>query len=133
MRSRLIVLICSLAPSAFCADAKVDFIREVQPLFQQKCIVCHGAKQHVAGLRLDDRDSAKRVIQPGNAAGSKLTNMVKGPPGKIMPPVGQKLPPKKTPPPARWIDQGPAWPATASTARHWAWEPIQHPAAPAVR
>jgi len=133
MRLRFALIVLSLAPIAFGADAKVDFAREVQPLFQQKCVVCHGAKQHVAGLRLDDRDSARRVIQPGNAATSKLIVMVKGASGKLMPPVGAKLTDEQIAILTRWIDQGANWPASAGAARHWAWEPIQHPAAPAVK
>ncbi|MDE3199098.1 MAG: hypothetical protein KGN84_22300, partial [Acidobacteriota bacterium] len=62
------ILALALAASAFAAGSNVDFARDVQPIFEQRCTVCHGAKQHLSGLRLDDRDSAKRVIQAGNAA-----------------------------------------------------------------
>jgi cytochrome c553 len=133
MRFRFALIFLSLSVSAFCADAKVDFAREVQPIFQQKCVVCHGTKQHLSGLRLDDRDSAKRVIQPGNANSSKLIDMVKGSSGKLMPPVGAKLTDVQVATLSRWINEGASWPASASAARHWAWEPVQHPAAPAVK
>ena len=76
MRLWHLLLFSAIAVSASGADAKVNFAREIQPIFQQKCTVCHGAKQHIAGLRLDDRDSAKRVIQAGHASDSKLIEMV---------------------------------------------------------
>jgi len=125
-----LLLACSVLP-AFAAN--VDFTREVLPILQQKCVVCHGPKQHFAGLRLDDRDSAKRVIQAGHAAQSKIIDMVKGASGKVMPPSGAKLTEAQIALVSRWIDEGANWPASASVARHWAWEPIQHPAAPVVK
>ena len=103
--------------------AEVDFARDVQPIFQQRCTVCHGPKQHLSGLRLDDRDSAKRVIQPGHGADSRLIKMLQ----TTMPPVGAKLTPDQIATLTRWIDEGAKWPAAASASRHWAWEPIQHP------
>ena len=122
----------TIALPALCADAKVDFVREVQPIFQQKCLLCHGAKQQLAGLRLDDRDSARRVIQAGQAAGSKLIAMVTGASGKVMPPMGAKLTDAQLDTLTRWINQGAIWPANTAT-KHWAWEPVQHPTAPPVK
>jgi hypothetical protein len=128
---RLPILLAFVVP-AFCAN--VDFVRDVQPILQQKCVVCHGPKQQLSGLRLDDRDSAKRVIQAGHSADSKLIAMVMGATGKVMPPVGAKLTEEQIALLARWIDQGATWPASVgSNARHWAWEPIGHPVPPAVK
>src|SRR6266446_1316438 len=57
--------------------AKVDFRRDVQPIFKQFCIECHGPSQQMHGFRLDRRRDAMRggtiaVIAPGNSAGSRL-------------------------------------------------------------
>ncbi len=125
-----ILLLCLVIPAS---GAGVDFTREVLPIFQQKCVVCHGSKQHLSGLRLDDRDSAKRVLSAGHSQQSRLIEMVKGSTGKVMPPAGAKLTDAQIELLSRWIDEGAHWPASASAARHWAWEPIQHPAAPAVK
>jgi mono/diheme cytochrome c family protein len=111
---------------ALAADAPVDFARDVQPIFEQRCAVCHGPKQHLSGLRLDDRDSANRVIKAGHAAESRLIEMVKGTSGKVMPPVGARLSDAQIGILSRWIDQGANWPASASAARHWAWEPVKN-------
>jgi len=137
MRSFTVSAFFLTALSAFAADAsqKVEFARDVQPIFAQRCVVCHGPKQHLSGLRLDDRDSAKRVIQPGHSADSRLIQMVRGSSGnsgKVMPPVGNRLSEAQIAVLARWIDEGANWPASASAARHWAWEPIRDPAPPAV-
>ena len=130
-----VVLAFLVALPVLSADtaAKIDFSRDIQPIFQQRCAMCHGAKTHLSGLRLDDRESAKRVIQPGKASDSRLIQMVKGSSGKVMPPVGPKLTEAQVALIAKWIDQGANWPATASAAPHWAWQPITHPAAPAVK
>ncbi|HZL56418.1 MAG TPA: DUF1549 domain-containing protein, partial [Bryobacteraceae bacterium] len=112
----------ALAFPAIAAD--VDFARDVQPIFEQRCAVCHGPKQHLSGLRLDDRDSALRVIRPGHSADSRLIQMIKGSTGKVMPPVGAKLTDGQIATLTRWIDEGARWPASSSAARHWAWEPV---------
>ena len=57
------------------APGKVDFRRDVQPIFKQFCIECHGPSQQQHGFRLDRRRDALRgsigtVIAPGNSAGS---------------------------------------------------------------
>ena len=56
---------------------KIDFRRDIQPLFQEHCIGCHGPSQQMGGMRLDRRSSARGIrggttIGPGNAEGSRL-------------------------------------------------------------
>ena len=59
-------------PSA--AKIQVDFSRDVEPLFREMCSICHGPKQQMGGLRLDDKIAALAggnsgpVIKPGNSA-----------------------------------------------------------------
>src|SRR5687767_6924421 len=52
-------------------SAKVDFTRDVQPLLQKRCHLCHGPQQQMSGLRLDQKEAALRVIQPRNSAASR--------------------------------------------------------------
>ena len=74
--------------------AKVDFARDIQPLFQEQCVGCHGPTQQMNGLRLDRRRDALRgatmglVIKPGNSEGSKLYRMIAHQQGPQMPPSG---------------------------------------------
>jgi cytochrome c553 len=112
MSSRIVLFFFAVSASA----ANVDFAREIQPLLQ-RCVGCHGEKQHIAGLRLDDRDSAKRVLQSGLLIQKVRTTM---------PPVGAKLTEEQIAVLSRWIEQGASWPASATAAKHWAWEPVKH-------
>ena len=72
--------------------ARIDFVRDVQPIFRQHCYGCHGPSAHQAGLRLDRRADAMRggtiaVIGPGTSQGSRLYLRVAGQRGSRMPPT----------------------------------------------
>src|SRR5262252_10829488 len=81
------VAVC-LIPAAVRAQApaKVDFGRDIQPIFQEHCVECHGSSQQMRGLRLDRRRDAlpNRVgangarIVAGNSAKSPLYQRVSG-------------------------------------------------------
>ena len=50
-------------------------------VLQRECIACHGHELQMAGLRLDTRQSAMTVIEPGNSDDSLLVQadeLVKG-------------------------------------------------------
>src|SRR4051794_26381547 len=75
---------------------KVDFSREILPIFSDKCFYCHGpdASHRKAKLRLDEEDNAKKdrdgekVIFPGNSAKSLLVARIKSEdPDEHMPPA----------------------------------------------
>src|SRR5579872_375954 len=111
--------------AAFCATlkaeapAKVDFRRDVQPIFKSNCYGCHGPTQQMNGFRLDRRRDALRggtvaVIGPGNSAGSRLYRRLIGDEfGRRMPPSAP-LKPEQIATIKAWIDQGAAWPDEAS-------------------
>src|ERR1043165_2276357 len=84
---------------------------EVQALFEKRCYLCHGPQQQMSNLRLDQKDSAMRVIQAGNSGASRLIRMVSGAEAKLMPPVGARLTPAEIDVLKAWIDQGVAWSA----------------------
>ncbi len=95
--------------------AGVDFRRDVQPIFQEHCISCHGPSQQMNGLRLDRRGDAMKggtiaVIAPGNSAASRLyLRLVGNRYGAQMPLTGalssDQIAVIKT-----WIDEGAEWP-----------------------
>src|SRR6266849_3072256 len=68
--SLLFVLALPLAAAA----PKIDFDREIRPLFSDKCFACHGPdeKQRQVGLRFDIKEGGSRVIVPGDSAKSRL-------------------------------------------------------------
>ena len=94
---------------------KIDYQRDVQPIFQAHCISCHGPELQMNGLRLDRRADALRGgtqtdIGPGNADGSRLYHRLVGTNfGQQMPP-GRPLGEGEIEIIKRWIDEGAEWP-----------------------
>src|SRR5262245_45353215 len=108
--------IISSVPAAQTPPAKVDFVRDIQPLFRQYCVGCHGPTQQMKGLRLDRRRDAMRggtfpVIGRGNGEASQLYLRISGTRPGIpqMPPTGA-LKPDQIALIKAWIDQGAEWP-----------------------
>jgi ankyrin repeat protein len=99
--------------------ARIDFVRDVQPILTESCIGCHGPAQQMNGFRLDRRRDAMRggtlaVIGPGNSEGSRMYQRLIGNAfGIQMPPAGG-LPAEKIAIIKAWIDQGAHWPDEAS-------------------
>lgn len=115
----------------YAALFSVDFVKDVSPILESRCLGCHGAKMQMAGLRLDSRAALGKVVVPGSSAASKLIAMVEGRGGSPMPPTGSRLGPKEIATFKEWIDSGAAWPGPAtigSAASHWSFRPIvRHP------
>ena len=107
------------APGVPPAVAKVDFVRDVQPILREHCFSCHGPAQQMNGFRLDRRSDALRggtfpVIAPGNSDGSRFYQRLIGTQfGAQMPPTG-RLAPEQIATLKAWIDQGVAWPDAVS-------------------
>ncbi len=95
------------------AAKKVDFAKEVMPLFRQSCIECHGAKKQENGMRLDRRSSVmnlRRRVVPGSSANSRVYHRLVGEEyGPQMPPTGA-LGAEQVAIIKAWIDQGADWP-----------------------
>jgi Protein of unknown function (DUF1553)/Protein of unknown function (DUF1549)/Planctomycete cytochrome C len=123
------------------ATTKIDFARDVAPILESRCFLCHGPQQQSSGLRLDRQaDALKggasgRDIDPGNSAQSRLIRMVAGLDRTAMPPIGPRLTPAQIGILRAWIDQGVDWPAALAVqtkSTHWAFQKITRPAVPAV-
>jgi cytochrome c553 len=113
---------------------KIDFSRDIEPLFRARCSTCHGAQQQMSNLRLDQKSSAMRVLNPGHSAESRLIRMVAGlDPKIVMPPVGARLTPAEIGKLRAWIDQGAMWPEQAEKMPHWSFIKPQRPAVPGVQ
>jgi ankyrin repeat protein len=122
MRSRRAFIPWSLALGQVLhaqAPTKVDFARDVQPIFKTYCIGCHGPSQQMNGLRLDRRRDAMRggtlpVIGPENAGASRLyLRLIGSQYGLQMPPTGA-LSTEQIGIIKAWIDQGAQWPDEVS-------------------
>ena len=126
---------------------KVDFERDVAPVFRDHCVSCHGAAVAQHGLRLDQKAGALAggqsgtVIKPGDSANSKLIQYVSGSGKIVMPPVGPRLSAEQVNLLRVWVDQGANWPDSAAGAEkpakaqstHWAFQAPRHYEPPVVR
>jgi mono/diheme cytochrome c family protein len=139
----------SWAIAARAADATsagvpaVDFARDLQPLFAERCYDCHGEKKQESGMRADSRefllqggDNGPSII-PGKGADSLLVQVLSGVHETVaaMPKKKEKLTAEQIRLVRVWIDQGAVWNAasasqTAATTNHWAFKAPVRPAPP---
>jgi mono/diheme cytochrome c family protein len=139
-----ILALGSARTSAAAADAKVDFAREVLPIFKSSCIECHGAQKQKGGLRLDGRAAAMKggttgvAIVAGKSSDSLLLHRIKGLGDEPrMPEKKPALAEEQIQLIARWIDQGAEWPESAAgeavATTHWSFIKPVRPQMPAVK
>jgi hypothetical protein len=126
------LLLIALCAAATAIGAAPDFARDVQPIFQKRCYGCHSAAQQMSNLRLDDRQSAMRVIKPGSSAGSRLHGMITSTAKLRMPPAGAALPSAEIATIKAWIDAGAPWSAVRRPVP-WSFAPLKRPLEPAIR
>jgi ankyrin repeat protein len=96
--------------------SKIDFAKDVQPIFRQNCVPCHGPAQQTNGMRLDRKSLVlgRRGVVPGSSQNSFLFHRISGNEfGMQMPPTGA-LRPEQIDIIKRWIDQGAEWPDALS-------------------
>jgi uncharacterized membrane protein len=130
----------TLADIKFPADGKIDFNRDVRPIFALSCFECHGEKKRKGGLRMDVKAAAMQggkggpLFIAGKPAESQIIERVKG--------LGeeQRMPADNDPLPDEcirileaWVAQGAQWPDDGISKdqgveeKHWAYiKPIRH-------
>lgn len=123
------------------ANAKVDFAKDIQPLFEASCLQCHGHGKAKGAFSLETRadflvggDTGAAAV-PGKSAESLVVEMISGlTPDLLMPKKGKKLTREQVATFRAWIDQGLPWPEEINFLKR---EPANlHPreiAAPAAR
>lgn len=127
------------------AAEKVDFIRDIQPIFRQACVECHGPEKQKNGYRVDAKSVALTGgdyhapnIIPGKSSESPLIRFVSGQDEKIiMPPKGTRLTEQQIALLRAWVDQGAMWPDSASIKLDdkrdwWSFKPLARPEVPKV-
>ncbi|HKQ90260.1 MAG TPA: DUF1553 domain-containing protein [Blastocatellia bacterium] len=115
---------------------RVDFKRQIEPIFARSCYQCHGAKKAMGQLRLDGKESALKgglsgaAIIPGDGKQSLLVKRILGEGAEArMPMGGAPLTPAQIALIRRWIDEGADWPENEQSAirnpqsaiKHWAY------------
>ena len=140
MRFTSLVLLCfNLSPAAFAqvtgASGRVEFNRDIRPIFNEKCIGCHGGVKKAGGLSLqfeaDIRVAGKSSsipVVPGDVTQSELIRRL------TCTDLDERMPKEK---PAlnaqqielitRWVKEGAKW------ADHWAYEKPVAVTAPATK
>ncbi len=125
----LLAALCSLASAAELdetklpppAQVKVEFERDIKPIFEHTCWRCHGPERPKSHFRLDNRESALKGgdngidIVPGKSAKSPLVYYIaRLVPDLEMPPAGKAEPltAQQVALFRAWIDQGASWGAT---------------------
>jgi len=122
----------------------VDFAREIQPIFEERCTKCHAGDTPKSGFRLDARRIALRggnsgdpAIVPGHPEQSRLVALIHGEKdGLVMPPKGEHLDDATIQKIEQWIAQGAPWPDSLSGDElihdHWSFVPPRRPPLPPV-
>ncbi len=143
MRSFLIMIALLMPGTVMSADA-VDYMRDIKPIFRQRCFACHGALKQEAGLRLDTAalmrqggDSGPAII-PNKAQGSLLIERVTAEDeAERMPPDGEPLSAEQMTRLKRWINSGASAPEDEQPEedprKHWAFQRVVRPAVPRSR
>ena len=131
------IIVCMIFWQAHTSAVQtVDFARDIQPIFKANCEQCHGATKASSYLRLDAKQVAMKVIQPGNSKDSRIVHRLLGDGGEPrMPMGGEALKPEQIALIKRWIDEGAIWPDTASVKveQHWAFVKPERPSLPATK
>ncbi|MEM7012803.1 MAG: DUF1549 domain-containing protein, partial [Verrucomicrobiota bacterium] len=118
MRILTLALISLFSCSLFAADEEARFATEIQPLFAQKCLECHGPDDQKGGLRFD---------QAGEIDFEELIYRV------TTDDENDRMPPKGDPVTAKEVEALKAWIAAgAEFEDHWAYTPLKSGAPPEV-
>jgi mono/diheme cytochrome c family protein len=107
------------------APARVDFAREIQPIFEASCVQCHARGKEKGGFSLETREDfldggengAAAVV--GQSAKSAVMDLITTTDAeKVMPKKGKKLTPQQVAAFRAWIDQGMVWPKEINFFKH---------------
>jgi hypothetical protein len=106
------------------APRKIDFTRDIKPIFEGSCIKCHARGRTKGGFQIDTRDTLLQggdsgpAVSPGKSQESLLIELVAGvDPDNVMPKKGSRLTVEQIGLLRAWIDQGLPWDPTVSFAR----------------
>jgi uncharacterized membrane protein/mono/diheme cytochrome c family protein len=109
-----LALIASNATIASAQD-KADFVKDIKPIFEKNCVVCHGPvekEDEENDFRIDVREDALDFIGTDGADESDLFYLIVSDDDEEMmpPPEHSKLTPEQITLVKTWIDEGADWP-----------------------
>lgn len=129
-----ILLTALIVTTGLIGHKKVDYNTEVKPLFNKKCITCHGGVKKESGFSLLFRsealgktESGKPAIIPGDPDGSEMIKrLTTNDPEDRMPYKHDPLSSKEIDMLKQWIKEGAQW------GEHWAYVKIKPVEVPGV-
>ena len=134
----IVVVFLILALVIFLSSTRsrtVDFNTEVKPIFNKKCITCHGGVRRKSGFSLlfrtdalANNKSGKPAIIPGDPEHSEMIRrLTLNDPEERMPYKHDPLSKDEIETLRRWIKQGAPW------GDHWAYVPVKEVALPKTK
>jgi hypothetical protein len=119
-------------------EEPVDFNRDIRPLLNKNCTICHGGVKQAGEVSfifreeaLGKGESGKTVVVPGDPAASELVRRIKSSdPDEKMPPPEEHphgLEPEQVALLERWIKEGAKW------GEHWSFQKPEEPPVPVVK
>lgn len=118
------------------ASARVDFARDIQPIFEASCVQCHARGKSKGSFSLETREDFLEggdtgvAAVAGKSAASFVIETISGlNPDIVMPQKGKKLTTEQVALFRAWIDQGANWPQEINFFKH---EPANLRARPQV-
>ena len=107
------------------AARPIDFVRDIQPIFEASCVQCHARGKNKGNFSLETRadfleggDSGAPAVA-GQSAQSTVVEMISGlDPEIVMPKKGKKLTREQVAVFRAWIDQGMPWPESITFFKH---------------
>ncbi|MEM7475603.1 MAG: DUF1549 domain-containing protein, partial [Planctomycetota bacterium] len=134
-------VILAFFPTAKLRSAEPDFEQEVWPIFESRCLDCHGAEEQSGEFRVDrlasllaGGNSGEPAVVPGAVDRSFLLPVLRHEiPELQMPPEEEKLSEQEIAIIEKWIEQGAETPDRLGPAeesielKHWAFLPIERP------
>ena len=139
MSRKILIVICLLAAVFFAwylfsDHDKIDYNTQVKPIFNAKCITCHGGVKQKSEFSLLFREEAlghtksgKPAIVPGKPGESELIRRItETDPDERMPYKHEKLSKNEIKILTQWIKQGAEW------GEHWAYIPVKKQDAPDI-
>jgi mono/diheme cytochrome c family protein len=120
LRAALPVEVSKLPPAT---TRKVDFVKDIQPIFAENCYACHSAKKQEAAFRLDHKPTVFKggdlgpAIVPGKPDESLLIKAVRYTTEDLKMPPSKKLDAPKIAALTKWVEIGAPWPGRLSHFR----------------
>jgi len=132
----LIGLFVELAAGPCLAQNEVEFIRDVAPILEKRCLLCHRSTDPQGELSLSTVDDLKELgfLEPGRPETSHLLKVLTGSDGKRpqMPKTGDPLSPAQLEVFTRWIKGGAQWPADMKLPQLWSLAPLARTVIPEI-